>query len=33
MCLFEGPDADRVGELNKTAGLPYTHVEALDLAP
>ena len=34
MCLFEGPDADRVAALNDDAGLPYTRVvEAMDLAP
>lgn len=34
MCLFEAPDADRVAELNTTAGLPYTRVvEAMDLKP
>jgi len=34
LCLFEAPSADRVKELNDTAGLPYRCiVEALDLTP
>lgn len=34
LCLFEAESADRVRELNDSAGLPYDRVvPALDLAP
>lgn len=34
MCLFEGPDAATVEEVNKVANIPYSRVvEAMDLTP
>lgn len=34
MCLFEAPYAERVEEVNREAGIPFTRVtEALDLTP
>ena len=33
-CLFEADNAEQVGKLNKTAGIPYDRiVPALDLSP
>jgi hypothetical protein len=33
-CLFEAENADQVGKLNQTAGIPYDKiVPALDLSP
>lgn len=34
LCLFDGPDAAAVKEVNQAAGIPFTRiVEALDLRP